>query len=189
MKGNDAIRKAEIRHSIKELKRNVSDSDKCRFADMAFSLLERIPIFSYAERILCYYSLPDELPTLAFLTKWQKRKSLFLPRVNGMNLDILKYDEQRLQKGAFLIEEPVGEDLVPINTIQLVIVPGVAFDRNGNRLGRGKGFYDRLLAGSSALKVGICYPFQLIDDIPSESHDVRMDVIITDTEVLDFQNK
>ena len=65
-------------------------------------------------------------------------------------------------------------------TIDLVIVPGVAFDRDGNRLGRGKGYYDRLLPRiPSAYKVGICFPFQIIEEVPAEPFDIRMDEIIT----------
>ena len=63
--------------------------------------------------------------------------------------------------------------------IELIIVPAVAFDRNGNRLGRGKGFYDRLLQTTSATKIGVGYDFQLIEEIPAEPHDIPMDMVIT----------
>ena len=110
-----------------------------------FGLLEQTADFLLADRILMYHSLPDELPTLNFLRKWSDRKKFYLPRVSGVNLDILPYDEQRLELGAFHIEEPTGNDTVDISHIELIVVPAVAFDRKGNRLGRGKGYYDRLL--------------------------------------------
>ena len=98
-----------------------------------------------------------------------------------MNLDILPYDRTRLALGAFHIEEPQGDDTVDPDSIELMVIPAVAYDRNGNRLGRGKGFYDRLLASTKARKVGIAYDFQLVDEIPAEPHDVPVDIVITET--------
>ena len=78
------------------------------------------------------------------------------------------------------MEEPTGALFTDYATIDLVIVPGVAFDRDGNRLGRGKGYYDRLLPRiPSAYKVGICFPFQIVEEVPAEPFDIRMDEIIT----------
>ena len=72
----------------------------------------------------------------------------------------------------------------PESEIDLTIVPGVAFDRQHNRLGRGKGFYDRLLSTLDVPKIGICYDFQLKDQIPAEPFDRKMDLIITEKEIL-----
>ena len=71
--------------------------------------------------------------------------------------------------------------ILPVVTgdeIDLAVIPGVAFDRYGHRLGRGKGYYDRLLPQIPAPKVGICFPFQLIEEVPAEAFDFRMDTII-----------
>ena len=87
-----------------------------------------------------------------------------------------------LQKGAFNIWEP--DDTCPIvglQEIELIIVPGVAFDRSRNRLGRGKGFYDRILTQLEIPKIGICFDFQLKEHIPTEAFDEKMDVILTET--------
>ncbi|MDE6243728.1 MAG: 5-formyltetrahydrofolate cyclo-ligase, partial [Muribaculaceae bacterium] len=64
--------------------------------------------------------------------------------------------------------------------MELIVVPAVAYDRRGNRLGRGKGYYDRLLATTKASKIGVAYEFQVVDDIPAESHDVPVDIVITE---------
>lgn len=150
-------------------------------AERVFSRLERTAAFLLADKILLYHSLPDELSTRSFLEKWQSRKHFYLPRVNGVNLDILPYDNSRLHIGAFNIEEPTGDDLTDINEIELIVTPGVAYDRNGNRVGRGKGYYDRLLAETRAVKIGVGYDFQLIDDdIETDGHDVKVDIIITE---------
>lgn len=155
------------------------EREKESAAEEVFSQLEKTAAFIMAENILMYHSLPDELQTIKFLKKWSDRKRFFLPRVNGVNLDILPYEETRLELGSFHIEEPTGEDIVDVDDIELMVIPAVAFDRKGNRLGRGKGFYDRLLSTSRATKIGVGYEFQLFDSIPSEPHDVAMDMIIT----------
>ena len=100
--------------------------------------------------------------------------------MNGVNLEILPYDESRLELGSFHIEEPTGDNVVNPEDIELIVVPAVAYDRKGNRLGRGKGFYDRLLQTTKATKVGIGYEFQLVDEVPVEPHDVGVDIIITE---------
>lgn len=155
-------------------------AEKMRAAEAVFSALEKSAAFMMADNILLYHSLPDELSTLAFIDKWHDRKHFFLPRVNGVNLDILPYDRSRLAIGAFHIEEPQGDETCSMDDIEMVVVPAVAYDRRGNRVGRGKGYYDRLLAGTRALKVGVGYAFQLLDEIEAEDHDVRVDIVITD---------
>lgn len=173
------MEKAEIRRKMKHLRTILSEAEKEAAAAEVFAHLEHTAAFVLAERILMYHSLPDELSTHKFLSKWNGRKKFYLPRVNGVNLDILPYDESRLELGAFHIEEPTGSDTVSEDEIELIIVPAVAYDRKRNRLGRGKGFYDRLLASSKATKIGIGYNFQIVDEIPVEEHDVPVDIVIT----------
>lgn len=173
------MEKSEIRRKIKNLRMMLSEMEKASAAEEVFAQLEKTAAFMMADNILMYHSLPDELQTIKFLRKWSDRKRFFLPRVNGVNLDLLPYEETRLELGSFHIEEPTGDDFADVDDIELMIVPAVAFDRKGNRLGRGKGFYDRLLATSKATKIGVGYEFQLFDSIPSEPHDVAMDMVIT----------
>ncbi|WP_289735202.1 5-formyltetrahydrofolate cyclo-ligase [Paramuribaculum intestinale] len=174
------MKKDDIRRTVRARKSLLTDNEKAEAAQSVFDRLEQMAAFMMADRILMYHSLPDELSTRDFLGKWSGRKHFFLPRVNGVNLDILPYEQTRLHLGAFEIEEPDGNDLTDIADIELIIVPAVAYDRHGNRVGRGKGYYDRMLAGSRATKVGVGYDFQLIDDaIDTDSHDVPVDIVIT----------
>lgn len=174
------LTKYDVRAKIRNLKNMLSDLEKMSAADAVFERLERSAAFQLADKVLMYHSLPDELETHRFLNKWKDRKKFFLPRVNGVNLELLPYDESRLEIGSFHIEEPTGNNLHPVEEIEMIVVPGVAFDRKGVRLGRGRGFYDRLLQNAKAIKVGIGYEFQLVDDLPSEPHDVPMDMVITE---------
>ncbi|MDE6843571.1 MAG: 5-formyltetrahydrofolate cyclo-ligase, partial [Muribaculaceae bacterium] len=106
-----------------------------------------------------------------------------------VNLEILPYEQTRLELGSFHIEEPTGDDLVDPSQIEMMVIPGVAFDRRGNRMGRGKGFYDRLLQTAKATKIGVGYEFQLMDEIPTEEHDVPMDIVITQSGTIIIRNK
>lgn len=180
------MEKSDIRRKIKAMRQMLSDAEKIAAASEVFDRLEQTAAFIMAEKVLLYHSLPDELSTHAFLKKWHDRKRFFLPRVNGVNLDILPYDESRLELGSFHIEEPTGSETVSPDEIDLIVVPAVAYDRRGNRLGRGKGFYDRLLAEARATKIGVGYEFQLLDQLPAEPHDVPMDYVITQKLTLKF---
>lgn len=173
------MEKADIRRKIKSLRLMLSDDEKSTAAREVFDRLEKTAAFMLAEKILMYHSLPDELSTIEFLSKWGKRKRFYLPRVNGVNLDILPYDESRLELGAFHIEEPTGHETTDPAEIELIIVPAVAYDRRGNRLGRGKGFYDRLLRTTRATTIGVGYDFQIVDELPVEEHDVPVDMVIS----------
>jgi len=89
--------------------------------------------------------------------------------------------EDKLEKGAFGIQESTGTVFTDFASIDLAVIPGVAFDAAGNRLGRGQGFYDRLLTRLqqyNIYKIGICFDFQRVGNVPTEAHDVRMDEIL-----------
>lgn len=171
--------KNEIRYKMKRLRVVLPESERQSAAREVFERLEKTAAFLMAERIMMYHSLPDELDTRSFLRKWNGKKRFYLPRVNGVDLEVLPYEESRLELGSFHIEEPTGNEVTDPGEIELVVVPAVAYDRKGRRLGRGKGFYDRFLASTKATKIGIGYEFQLVDELPSESHDIPMDMIVT----------
>lgn len=166
---------------VKNRKALLEEGDRQEAARMVFDRLEKLTAFVMAEHVLLYNSLPDELSTRGFLEKWAGRKHIYLPRVNGVDLDVLPYDRTRLHLGAFRIEEPDGDNPVDLSMIDLVIVPAVAYDRRGNRVGRGKGYYDRLLSRMKAVRVGVAYDFQLVDDVEVEPHDHGVDFVITPT--------
>lgn len=180
------MEKNDIRRKIKNLRTMLLEHEKLAAAEEVFTNLEKTAAFIMADHILMYHSLPDEVSTHKFLDKWHNIKKFYLPRVNGVNLEILPYEKSRLELGAFHIEEPMGDDTVSPDCIELVIVPAVAYDKKGNRIGRGKGFYDRLLAETKATKIGVSYEFQIFDEIPSEAHDIRMDMVISQHTVLRF---
>ena len=134
--------------------------------------------YRQAENILCYWSMSDEVSTHEFVIEAARNKRVFLPVVSGNILLIREFTgvENLVEGTSFSIPEPdFDTEEIEIRDIDLVIVPGVAFDLGGGRLGRGKGFYDKLLAGADVYKIGICFDFQLVDEIPRDEHDVLMD--------------
>lgn len=172
--------KEDIRRQVAARKSLLTNQERIEAARKVFDFVEKTAAFILSDRILMYNSLDDELSTREFIDRWAERKSFFLPRVNGVNLDILPYHKNRMHLGAFHIEEPDGDDIVDVGEIELVIVPAIAYDRRGNRVGRGKGFYDRLLANTSAITIGVAYECQIFDDVDTDPHDVPVHYVVTE---------
>lgn len=132
-----------------------------------------------ASTLLLYYPLPDEVDVRPLVWEaYEEGKRVLLPVCKGEELELRLYEgESSLKEGAYGIMEPTGP-LFPegrYTEVQLAIIPGMAFDREGHRLGRGKGYYDRLLPKLAKARLkGVCWPFQLLDEVPSEPHDIRV---------------
>lgn len=146
----------------------------------ALAALEARPAFRAASTVVLYYSLEDEVDTHAFVQAWSEKKRILLPVVKGEELELREYTgPQDLAVGAYHIEEPVGNAFMAYGEIDLIVVPGVAFDLQGHRLGRGKGYYDRLLPRlPHARKIGLCFPFQVVEEVPVEPFDIPMDEVV-----------
>ena len=176
--------KAEIRKRMRELKRAVSAEEKLRRSETVMRSVEQLPEFQRASVVLLYWSMADEVQTHAFVERWYGEKTLLLPCVAGDDLVLRQYTgpECMVAGEQFGIGEPTGEEWKDLGAVELIVVPGVAFDRQNNRMGRGRGFYDRLLKSTpNAVKVGVAYDFQLLDTIPVEPHDVKMNRVITES--------
>lgn len=168
-----------MRKQIAAIKKLQSDSTLKELSNNTLASLEQLPAFKEASVLLLYYSLPDEVYTHHFIEKWKDKKTILLPVVIDDELELRHYTGiNDLQIGAYGINEPIGESFTDYNFIDLVIIPGVAFTKEGDRLGRGKGYYDRLLPRLSSPKVGICFPFQIVPDIPTEPFDIKMDIVM-----------
>ena len=173
--------KSDIRKQIKSLVRELSAEQRRCEAERLLRLIAEEPNFQSAQRVLIYNPLPDEIDVLPILQKYKAQKQFFMPVVADDNtLKILPYtDEQKI--GAYGIGEPVGSDYTEPDSIDYIIVPGVAFSTDGHRLGRGKGYYDRLLKQTHAYKTGVCFAVQVTPLIAAlhEPHDVIMDTVIS----------
>lgn len=175
------LKKKEIRNQIKELKKNFSFENKEARSKVIFERIELLPEFIGAKIIMAYWSMDDEVNTHDFILKWYQEKRIVLPSVKGDELELREFKGiHDMSKGsAFGIYEPNQLFGDSFNLIDFVIVPGVAFDKENNRLGRGKAYYDKLLKETKAFKCGVCFNFQLIDSVPTNDFDIKMDLVIT----------
>lgn len=145
-----------------------------------------VPLFdrlSDCRIVMLYCALPDEVPTLSLIDGLVAQgKTVVLPRVvSDTDMELRHYTGPHdLQTGAFGILEPTGRLFTDYATIDVAIIPGMAFDAAGHRLGRGKGYYDRFLSRiPHAYKIGLCFSWQMVDCVPSDQHDVVMDTVVS----------
>lgn len=139
-----------------------------------------------ARTIMAYWSLPDEADIRPLVDQLVAQGiTIVLPKVTGEEtMELRRYASRAdLEEGAFHIMEPVGESFTDYDQIDIILVPGMAFDAAGHRLGRGKGFYDRFLNAHFSTThhpylLGVCFPFQRVAEVPSEEHDVVMDEVV-----------
>ncbi|MDD5622123.1 MAG: 5-formyltetrahydrofolate cyclo-ligase [Actinomycetota bacterium] len=151
--------------------------------------------YTDSNNILIYYPFGSEVDTTIVINKALKDgKNIILPRVSGQRLKLFYVDDtkKQLKRGAYGIMEPnsVLCEKAKISDMDLAVVPGVVFDRNLNRLGYGRGFYDRLLAHipKRVKKISLCFDIQVIDMIPVSKNDIKVDLLITDTGIYYPQN-
>lgn len=176
------MEKSELRKHIRQLKRQYTAEQLREQSVPIMERLLRVPQFSAAKTVLMYYSLDDEVYTHdAIDTLLNSGKTVLLPAVIGDGLmELHSYTgHDSLRQGALGIMEPVGDTFTDFKDIEAVAVPGMAFDKEGNRLGRGKGYYDRLLPKlTSATLIGVAFQFQKFNSIPAEPHDIKMDMVL-----------
>lgn len=173
------MEKKELRAHIKTLKKQHTKEQLLEQSEQILAKLEQHPDFAKAEIVMLYSALPDEVQTQAFLEKWHLKKKIILPTVVGDDIIPVEYGKDTaFAVGDFNILEPQNEPYT--GGFDLIIVPGVAFDNKGNRLGRGRGYYDRFLCQHLDVKrIGICFDFQCVDEVPAEPFDIRMDEVLT----------
>lgn len=170
--------KHQLRQWIREEKKRHTDHERAAFSVSVWKRLERHPRFLTARTLLFYSALPDEVQTRDFINRWCGKKQFILPVVDGEKLNLRLFcGEENLRTGAYGIREPQGNTLTDFSAIDLAVIPGMAFDRTGNRLGRGKGYYDRLLPHlrrNGTYIIGVCFDFQIVETVPCEPHDLSL---------------
>lgn len=174
---NLAEQKAEIRKTVREKMRGFVDDG---ISAQLCARLIKTPEWQQAKKVLLYAPLEGEVDVLPLLKK--QGKDFYFPSIQGDELHIRKIShESDFQASHFGIREPKDHcEFGACDQLDLVIVPGLAFDEKGGRLGRGKGFYDRFLSSLSQKThtVALAFPFQMFPKIPMEAHDVRINRVI-----------
>lgn len=185
--------KAEIRRQIAARRPDFQTLEKWSAA--AVEKFQTLEVFKSARTVGAYMPMADEVditPLFSFDSfvaqdRQSSEKVFYIPAFDESlgSYRLARYDG-KLRKGKFGIPEPVNPVFAAADEIDLIVVPGVAFDRAGRRVGRGGGFYDRLLPLYSAVRAGICFDFQCLENVPGEEHDAVMDYLITDRHILKF---
>ena len=171
--------KKMMRRQIRTMKALMSDTQKAGEAAAVWDRIRALPEFAAARTVLAYSAMPDEVATDGFISRWSGIKEIVLPVVDGDRLILRRYDAAKLKPGYRGILEPSEEaDIIPPEAIDLAIIPGMAFDEEGHRLGRGGGFYDRLIPQLHCPLVGICFSCQIVPSVPVESFDQPIDLVI-----------
>ena len=168
--------KQELRQHIRALKHQHLTGDQS-FCEA--SLFDRL---SDCRVVMLYSALPDEVPTQSLLDGLVAQgKTVLLPRVvSATDMELRHYTGPHdLQVGAYGIFEPTGNLFTDYEVIDVAVIPGMAFDTAGHRLGRGKGYYDRFLSRiPHVYKIGLCFSWQIVGEVPCDAHDIVMDQVL-----------
>ena len=171
--------KDEIRKHMKALRRNLTQEEIAQSAKEVTEAITKTDAYAIAKTVCLYLSAYKEVDTSALLAKCKKDNKIVLLPVTATDGTITLYrDNGKYKKGNFNITEPDSDETADAKTVDLFIIPALAFDKNGNRLGFGMGCYDRLLKDSNGYKIGIGYAFQLLESLPCDAHDIKMDMVI-----------
>ena len=176
------VRRA-IRARLREL---TTDSRRERSARLR-RLVTGLPEWRRASRVLSFASTPTE-PDLDPMPKDVPEVEFCYPKVEGDHLEVYRVsspDELTVSSVAIREPDPARHERIVPSELDLLLIPGLAFTKGGERLGRGCGFFDRFLGGQEirGVRVGICFDFQVLETIPQLAHDVVVDVVVTDAGV------
>ncbi len=174
--------KKDLRASIKKRKKKAGFLNREIWSKEICLKLENLKEFKEAKKIFIYWSMNDEVLTWDLIQAKSKDKTFILPCVKGRDLELREFQGvKNMNLGEkYNIFEPKGA-IVDINDIDLAVIPGIAFDKNLNRLGRGGGYYDKILPqikGKIPI-IALAFDFQIIDELLTEEHDVKVDIILS----------
>lgn len=146
----------------------------------------RLKLFHHARTVFTYVSLSSEVSTDLLIKKFFGEKKIVVPIVSGREIHLKELKDGTLfRKGKFGIREPKKSlPYKKISEIDVALIPGIAFDESGRRIGFGGGYFDRLLAKLHCTTIGLAYEFQIVDKAPARSYDVPVDYIITEKRII-----
>lgn len=192
-----SVAKEDLRREIRRRKQQYTSA---QLEQQSLPIIARLkPRLAEAKTVLAYYSLPDEVCTHQLIDDLvAEGKTVLLPKViDATTMELRRYTGRKdLSEGALHVMEPVGQPFTDYHLIDVALIPGVAFDADGHRLGRGRGFYDRFLTShvsplrstegrllpmgrkTSCFLIGVCFDFQKVDAVPCEANDIPVDLVI-----------
>jgi len=185
--------KPAARKHLRDVLGAMSEEDRRRKSTAACGFLAQSPEFQMARVVMVYLSMPQEVDTAALaLRAWQAGKTVVAPKVAWDQRRMLPIEIASLNAGLTTtapgMREPIAGNPVPVEFIDLVIVPGLGFTPAGQRIGRGMGFYDRFLAQSEfiGLSCGLAFEEQVVEQLPTLDHDMPLSMLVTDRGIRRF---
>ena len=174
-----SLNKKAVRQMVRAEIAKLSKDAKMAISDSIFDTICHLEEVQNASTIALFVSLADEPQTATAIEQLSLHKRVVVPRIDGEEMEFYDISEG-LERGAFGIMEPIASTPIEPSEIDVMIVPGVAFTLEGARCGRGKGFYDKYISrsGFRAYTIGVCYPCQVVEELPTEPHDRVLDKVI-----------
>lgn len=176
--------KQSMRELLIQKRRMMSAEERTAQSELILSQLEKMTVFREAKTVLLYYPKNNEVDVLPLFKRYKRDKVLLLPVTHRNGMTANPYEgNDKMHRGKVGIPEPTTPPFE--GNIDVIIVPAVAFDKEGNRLGRGGGYYDRFLKKQThATIIGVGYDFQLVDEVPVRKHDQKMHRIILPSQTI-----
>lgn len=189
--------KSAIRKQLREALAAMTDEQRHRKSVAACSLIAGSPEFAAARVVMIFLSMPHEIDTAPLALKcWQAGKTVVAPKVSWdqrrmLPVEIASLHQTTLTTTGPGVREPVGGKPVPLDLIDLVIVPGLGFTDAGFRIGRGMGFYDRFLVQPdfTGLSCGLAFEEQIVPELPLLDHDMPLGMLVTDQGIRRFASR
>jgi 5-formyltetrahydrofolate cyclo-ligase len=188
----DVNNKQAIRRTLREALAAMTDAERHAKSVSACRFVITSPEFQAARTVMLFLSTPTEVDTASIALRcWQDGKTVVVPKVSWDQRRMLPVEIQSLKDGLTVtgpVREPIAGKPVPLDLIDLVLVPGLGFTPTGYRIGRGMGFYDRFLAQSEFLgrSCGLAFDEQVVESLPVLDHDVPLSMLVTDTGIRRF---
>ena len=188
------MNKAQLRHELKKCLLSITSQARSEKSSKACRNLVSIPQFQNASTIMLFLSLPDEVDTSeSILHAWQLGKAVAVPKVSWQHKHMIAVQINSLETGIKTetsgLQNPTSRIPMAFEDIDLVVTPGLGFDKEGNRLGRGGSYYDRFFANQElkASRCGFGFAEQLVEKVPVAEHDEPVDMLVTDEKIIYFK--
>lgn len=182
--------KKELRKKFIIERNTLSDEWRDYASTKIFSTIENNELFKLAEKIFIFVGFGSEIETMPFIKKWINKKQIFVPKIDNNTMNLVHITSlQELTEGHFGILEPTSTTYYT-EEVDLVITPSIVFDKNGYRLGYGKGYYDKYFAKNKyKTSIGLSYDKLLQERVPIDKYDKKVDIIITEEKTLIINEK
>ncbi|MBL1140735.1 MAG: 5-formyltetrahydrofolate cyclo-ligase [Proteobacteria bacterium] len=183
--------KKQLRKTIKQQRSMLSKADRTKMSQQINQFLDEIPEFNQAKSIFCYISYLSEVETRPLISAFLEQKlSMAVPKIIGKTemLAVPLTDLSELEPDKMGILTPKTNQAVP-DPFDIAITPGLGFTERGERLGYGRGYYDRWFANNKVkTKIGVAFELQIVDDLPLEDTDMPLDILVTEKRIIDLRS-